>query len=143
VNEADQRWLNALMLISRDLPRTFRTRMASCMVHKGRVVAWGFNQAKSHPLAARFCKHSEAIFLHAELDCIRNATRVLDQRGLGRSTLYTVRVKRAESEGRTMVQGLAKPCKGCAAAIAAFGIGRAVWSTEGQGFSCTAVEEIA
>ena len=135
--KSDQHWIEQLVRLARDIPRVGRARLASCMVHKGSVVAWGFNSMKSHPLAQRFGKNSDAIFLHSEVDCIRNAVKVLEPRELVRSTLYTARVKQVSSIDRRMVHGLARPCAGCARAITAFNIGRAVWTLDNEGFTCT------
>ena len=135
--KSDQHWIEQLVRLARDTPRVGRARLASCMVHKGAVVAWGFNSMKSHPLAQRFGKNADAIFLHSEVDCIRNAVKVLEPRELVRSTLYTARVKQVSSVDRRLIHGLARPCTGCAKAIAAFNIGRAVWTLDDNGFTCT------
>ncbi len=103
-------------------------RLAAAIIHgKRRFI--GYNKKKSHPLAARFQKHPEAIELHAELDAIREALRYLEVADLASSTLYVARLKFTGPNKREMIWGLALPCKeGCMKAIAAFDIPRVVYS---------------
>ncbi len=103
-------------------------RLAAAIIHgKRRFI--GYNKKKSHPLAARFQKHPEAIELHAELDAIREALRYLEVADLASSILYVGRLKFTGPNKQEMVWGLALPCKeGCMKAIEAFDIPRVVYS---------------
>lgn len=96
-----------------------RYKMAAGVVYKKHLIATGINQYKSHPLMSEFGKNEEAIFLHAEIDAIKNALRLITPKQLSKCDLYIVRVKRDKSL-KHYVHGLAKPCDGCRRAIEAF-----------------------
>lgn len=134
---SDDEFIGMLARLASDMPKAGRARLAACIVHKGQVAAFGFNSMKSHPFQARFGRNSDSIFLHSETDAIKNALKVLDQRELERSTLYVCRVKKTGPRSRTTILGLARPCEGCARAIATFGIRRTVWSMDDGGFACS------
>jgi tRNA(Arg) A34 adenosine deaminase TadA len=103
-----------------------RIKLAAGVVFKNRLVAVGVNSYKSHPLMSKFGKNPEAIYLHAEVDAIKNALRVLSLQELEKSDILVVRVKRDGHDYRTC---LAKPCEGCARAIEAFNL-RNLYYTE-------------
>lgn len=105
-------------------------RLAACLVHRNEIIAFGICQSKSHPFQAKFGKNQKAIYLHAETDCIKNALREHDQRTIAASTLYVSRVKFFDPSKRRFIFGMAKPCIGCARAIATFGISKVFYSTE-------------
>jgi tRNA(Arg) A34 adenosine deaminase TadA len=110
-----------------------RQRMAAVLVYKNDVVAIGYNKMKTHPIAKRFQKHEEAIYLHAEIDCIKNALRVVDVDFLSKCTMYVLRLKRPETDHKKFVHGMAKPCCGCELAIDQFGIKNVYYTTD-EGF---------
>lgn len=89
----------------------------------GTKIGEGMNKMKSHPLAKKFSKHEEAIFLHAEIAAIADALRQRYPSNLEGSTLYVARVL---ANG---TPAMAKPCAGCQKAIIEFGIGDVVWTT--------------
>ena len=97
--------------------------LAACIVHKNDIVSIGINQKKTHPFQAQYCKHEDAIFLHAETDAIKNALKVLEVNDLKRASLFVVRVTKDRKMAR------AKPCEGCMRAIANFGIKNVFYST--------------
>lgn len=88
---------------------------------------------KSHPLALKWGKNSEAMFIHSELDAIMNASRLRNEVDWRNTTLYVCRVKRTAPRS-SFIWGLARPCisnqGGCAAAIAHYDIGRVVYSLD-------------
>jgi pyrimidine deaminase RibD-like protein len=92
-------------------------KMAALIYDKKRVVSYGLNQKKTHPLQARFTKHPEALCIHAEIAALANARQSVE--GM---VMYVARVNR-RGEPR-----LAKPCKGCASAIIEFGLGNVEWT---------------
>jgi len=106
------------------MPRAGNQTLASCIVKGTKIISFGQNQQKSHPLQSKFSKNPEAIYLHAEIDAIKNALKEIDSSLLEKSTLYVARTKKDGSEG------ISKPCKGCRRAIEAFGISRVVYTTE-------------
>lgn len=117
--------LSLAIRLARSNPGTDRAKMAAVIAKRNTVLAVGFNQYKSHPLQAQFSANEEAIFLHAEIDAIRNCIREHGEGVLSGSTLYIARVYK---NGKP---ALAKPCKGCQRAIAAFNIKHVVW-TKGE-----------
>lgn len=86
-------------------------RMAAVIADGKRVVSIGLNSRKTHPLAARYGRNPEALCIHAEIAAIASARESVD--GM---TMYIARVRK---DGHP---ALAKPCIGCAMALAAFGI---------------------
>lgn len=108
----------------------FRTNAKLCAVItvKNKPVAIGFNSDKTHTFQARFAKNEDAIFRHAETDCILQALREISADDLRRATIYIGRVK-----GNNNSWGLAKPCAGCMRAILHYEIKRVVYSLDETG----------
>lgn len=106
-----------------------RFKMSAGIVYRKHLVATGMNSYKTHPLMNEWGKNEDSIHLHAEIDAIKNALRLIDQNQLSKCDLYIVRVKRKSSKDRAFVHGLAKPCPGCCRAIANFNL-RNVFYTE-------------
>jgi len=106
-----------------------RYKMSAGVVHRRDLVATGDNSYKSHPLMTGPGYNSEQIFMHAEVDAVRNALRLIPQSDLSQCAIYIIRVKR--SRDLTGWQyGMAKPCRGCAGVITSFGIERLWWSED-------------
>lgn len=102
--------------VKRPLPKM------ACVLTDGHNTVVGFNQRKSHPLQLRFNKHNpQAIYLHAEMDAIRQVIR-LQGADLSGFKMYVARVHR---DGEV---ACAKPCKGCQSAILAFNIRSVEWT---------------
>ena len=118
-----------LSRIAEDVPIAGRARIAAAIVLKNEIISIGTNQRKSHPLQAKFSRHYQAIHIHAEIDAIAKAVKRIDTRRLAQSTLYVARVK-LDRTGGDWMWGLAKPCSGCARAIASFDIKRVVWTVD-------------
>ena len=107
-----------------------KMKLAACLVLRNEIISVGFNSDKSHPLQKRFAKNTDAIFKHAEVDCIIKALKIVDEEDLKNATLYVYRVKRQHKGDTGWVSGLAEPCPGCQRAIEHFGIKRHVFSME-------------
>ena len=107
------------------------SRMAAVLVdRKGRVISEGQNKKKSHPFQGRFGKNKDAIFLHAETECILNYLKSKkDVDKLPKLTMYVARAKRT-ADGKSIEPGMAKPCEGCQRALATFGITKVYYTTE-------------
>lgn len=136
---SDEDTINLLVELASNVPKSGRASVAACIVYKGQIIAWGFNQKKTHPFQARFGRNCDAIYLHAETDAIKNSLRHLSEDELSRSTLYVGRSKKVSPHSKKTLPGLARPCEGCARAISTFGIKRTVWSNDDAGFSCTEI----
>lgn len=113
--------------ISQDIECVGNQTLAACVVKRNKIISFGHNKNKTHPLQNKFNKHPQAIYLHAEIDAIKNALKRASVEDLVGSTLYIVRTKKDGSEG------LAKPCSGCMQAIESFNIGKVIYTTNAQG----------
>lgn len=118
-------------------------KIAAGVVYKKHLVAAGVNSYKTHPLMWQFGKNQDSLFLHAEVDAIKNSLKLITHEQLRRCDLYIVRVKR--EDGNPVWQpGLAKPCKGCQHAIETFDIRRVYYTTDaGTLHKVCSCEEIA
>ena len=112
-----------LETLSINTPRVFRAKTAAAIFKRKRLLAVGYNKDKTHPLQGRFCKHPEALFLHAEIDAIQLFLRSNPKKELVGSDMYVC---------RTLDDGSlrnAKPCSGCLRALENYGF-RAIFYTE-------------
>jgi deoxycytidylate deaminase len=118
--------IETLRVISEDLIPVSRAKIAAMIVYKGKVISIGVCQWKSHPFAAKYSKHPEAIWLHAEADAIFKAKRKLGEAEFKKSTLIIVRTKQ-DADGST-TYGISKPCAGCEKCIAEHGIKTVIYT---------------
>lgn len=107
-------------------------KIAAAIVIKNEIVAVGYNKYKTHPMQRRYAKHEAAVSLHAEIDCIKNALRVIDGDDLQKARMYVLRVKRPDNDHSVFIRAMAKPCCGCHGAVDAFGL-KAVYYTTDEG----------
>ena len=110
-------------------PPVGNARIGAAITLGKKIVSFGHNQFKSHPLQRRFGRNESSIYLHAEIDAIKNALRVCEVDDLRHCVLHVLRVKRAAPHG-CFIWGMAKPCLGCMRAIATFGIREVYYSVE-------------
>jgi len=129
-NRRDQKFLNLLAQLAITVEPVRKARIASCLVRRNEIVAFGINKLKSHPFQAKFSKNEDSIYLHSEIDCIKNALRAISIEELKDCTLYIARMKYESTHRRQMIPGLARPCTGCQSAIRAFDIKHVIY-TEG------------
>lgn len=127
--------LNTLTRVAEANDEYPRARMAAALIKGGTVMAIGTNRRKTDPLQAKYSKNADAIYLHSEINCIKNALRNYSVEELEGSTMYVCRVKRPHETSKKWVWGLAKPCEGCSRAIAEFGIKNVVYTTD-KHFHC-------
>ena len=130
IEQPNHRVIRMLTRLAIENPGTrTRYKMSAGVVHRRDLVATGVNSYKSHPLMTGPGYNSEQIFMHAEVDAVRNALRLIPQSDLSQCAIYIIRVKR--SRDLTGWQyGMAKPCRGCARVITSFGIERLWWSED-------------
>lgn len=107
-----------------------RTRLAACLVYKNELLAVGYNKNKTHPIAKRFQKTEGAEYLHAEVDCIKNALRTYSPELVAKSTLYVLRVKHPDDDHKAFIRGMAKPCTGCQFCIDQYQIKKVYFTTD-------------
>jgi tRNA(Arg) A34 adenosine deaminase TadA len=106
-----------------------RAKLASALVKDNRVISIGINRRKTDPLQAKYGKNHDSIHMHAEIHAIKNALNRHPVSYIRGSILYVCRVKRKNQKTSDFVPALAKPCEGCARAIAEFGIKSVVYTT--------------
>jgi tRNA(Arg) A34 adenosine deaminase TadA len=99
-----------------------RFKLAAAIVYKKHIIAIGLNSYKTHPIMNGEGYKEGQVFLHAEMDAIRNALNYIDADQLSKCDLYIARVKRPNGKSRKWISGLARPCPGCMRGIANFGI---------------------
>lgn len=116
-------------------PPVYRTKIAAAIYHKNKFVALGHNSYKTHPFQARFGRHIDCIYLHAETAAIKNALKYLDVHSIKKAALYVARVKWEDGKKDKLIQGLAMPCSGCQRAIATFGIEEVFYTLDNEGYS--------
>ena len=110
-----------------------RFKLAAGIVYRKHLIATGVNSYKTHPLMNAWGKNEDSLFLHAEIDAIKNALKLIDQNQLAKCDMYIVRVKRfSPSDKNKWTYGLAKPCIGCRRAIGNFNIKNVYWTTDEQ-----------
>lgn len=99
------------------------TRLVAAIIHKGKVVSYGKNQYKTHPTMIKFSKNPHAIFLHAEVDAINKAKKVLSREDLSKTKLIVMRILKDGTYAN------AKPCCGCSKCIEHYGITNVIYTT--------------
>lgn len=118
-----QKRLQDLVAIAQDVSDFDKNRHAASIYIGNRLISIGVNQLKSHPLQAKFGANPDKIFLHAEIDAIRNALRRVKISELQSAVLYVARVRQG-------VIRLSMPCVGCQGAIMHFGIRDVYWTND-------------
>jgi deoxycytidylate deaminase len=110
--------LKKIQLLAQDASQMTKHRHAAAIYIGTRLVSVGVNKMKSHPLQAKFGRNSDAIYIHAEIDAIKNALKRIRLADLENATLYVAKAKATNS----------KPCEGCQKAIIHFGIKKVFWT---------------
>lgn len=122
MNSRDKKYIDETLQLARAGARVGGARLGAMLVIGNRVVSMGQNLYKSHPLQKRFGKNEEAIYQHAEINCLINFLRNNSVSDLGKATLYVARVVGEDMD----LVGEAKPCLGCMKAIDHYGIRKVV-----------------
>lgn len=128
IDRPQRKIIDQLFNMAQDVHPVSKARVVAALVYKNKIVSYGFNQRKTHPLAAKFCKNPEANMLHAEVHCIRNAINKYGVDFLKKCTMYVARAK-LKNDRETFEWGMAKPCSGCSSAIVKFGIKKVIYTT--------------
>ena len=116
--------------IAASTERFSSAKIGAVLAIRNEIISIGFNQRKTHPFQRKFSKNEDCIYLHAEIDAIKNALRLNDPELLARCTLYVSRVKCVSTHDKTLILGLAKPCSGCMRAIKKYRIPEVIYSTD-------------
>lgn len=128
------KYFDILRKVAETVEPVARQRLAACLVYKNQIVAMGINKKKTHPFQQQYSKNEDAIYLHAENDCIVNALRTLSSVDLKKCSLYIMRIKKRDEKAKKYISGLAKPCCGCQRAIAQFDIKNVYYSLDEEGW---------
>ena len=123
--------ITQLFEMAQDSEIVCRARVVSAIVYQNKIIAYGFNQVKTHPMAAKFSKHPGAHSLHAEVAAIRNCIRKYGPDILKKSTIFVARAKQSYDNSE-FSWGMSKPCVGCTKAIKTFKIPKVVYTTENE-----------
>ena len=108
-------------------------KFAAAVGIKGKIISLGFASNKTHPFAAKYGKNADSLYLHAETSAIVNSLTHIGRDGFSKATLYIYRVKRPNAHSDEWVDGMAKPCLGCAKAIAEFDFKKVIYTTNNNG----------
>lgn len=127
---ANTRIVNTLRQAAVDNDINMRHKLAAGIVYKRSLIAVGVNSFKTHPLMLRYGKNDQSVYLHAEIDVIKNALKIIDVTDLEQCDLYVYRVKKAAQYSPRWITGLARPCSGCQRAIEAFGFRSVFYTTD-------------
>jgi deoxycytidylate deaminase len=129
-----EKLFNTMFALAQSLDKVANARIVAAITLKNDVISFGFNQRKSHPFQKKYSVNEDSIYLHAEVDAIKNALKVISD--LKNCSLFVSRVK-FNKKGGPFVPGISCPCEGCKKAIVAFGI-KKVFYTENNAleFSC-------
>ncbi|AGS80967.1 hypothetical protein [Caulobacter phage Cr30] len=127
--------IEMLKAIATDVAPVGASRHAAAIVYRGEILSIGVNNHTAHPFQKKFSKHEDAIFLHAETDAIRKAIKKHGADILEKSTLYVARMKYTDTKKTKMVQGMSRPCIGCARCASTFGIKNVYYTTD-EGYEC-------
>lgn len=124
----DENLINKLFDVCKNKEPVVRTRICAAITSKDLVrPIIATNSFKTHPLQYKFKKNPDSIHLHAEVNVVVKALKVLSQEQLSKSDLYVMRAKFVDE---TWKYGLAKPCSGCQQCISAFGFRNVFYSDE-------------
>jgi deoxycytidylate deaminase len=100
-----------------------RYPMGSVIIHRSKVISFGINKIKTHPLQKNPHTGNHG-FIHAELDAIIKS----QSRTLNNHQIYTARLLKNNSLGN------AKPCKSCREILLSYGIHIVNYSLEDNKF---------
>ena len=109
---------------------TGTVKVAAALIYRGRILATGTNQYKTHPLMMTRGYREDQNWRHAEVDCIINGLKVMTKEQMKRCELRVVRAKRPSHDSKEWILGLAKPCPGCSQVIRNYGISRVTWTED-------------
>lgn len=97
-------------------------RIVAAITHKGKIIALGCNSYKTHPRAVELQGSDNKPCLHAEMNAIFQAEKLMDS--LKDCELYVIRAKKIRFNlgYPEWVYGISKPCIGCEKLIKSLGI---------------------
>ena len=107
--------------------KTFtKMRHIALIFKKGKLLAWGINKTKTHPLLKKFPYKSYSDAVHAEILC----NKKIKSKDKSKLDMIVVRINRTGNVGNSM------PCAGCQAYLKSQGFKKVKYS-DGEGGFCT------
>jgi len=124
--------LDNLFQKSISIQKCANARITAAVVLKNTIIAEGNNSLKTHPFQKKYGKNCDSIHLHAEVDAVIKALKVISVDDIAKCDLYIARSKQSKKRGN-FHWGLAKPCDGCKRMIAAMNIKSVYYTTNEDG----------
>jgi len=126
--------INTLEHVAIATPFQGSAKIAAAVVRGKKIIGLGVNRDKTHPMQAKYNENPDRIFLHAEIDAIKNAIRFINAEDLKKCAMYVVRVKRPDTHDKVnWIYGTAAPCDGCMKCLEAFQVHDVIFTTDGGG----------
>jgi len=130
-----QHFIDELFTLAQAVEPVRGARIAAGIVHRGKIVGYGYCHKKSHPFQAKFAKNEHAVFFHAETHAIKNALNNISVSDLKKSSLYIARARYKNTKAREWEYGLACPCAGCQSCIETFEIQNIFYTLNRKGIA--------
>lgn len=130
------RWIAQAFRLAQFGPEAGNARVCALLVLNNSFMASGFNSTVTDPMQARFAKHPEAIYRHAEISCLKHALNqvMLPSGAIAQCTLYIARAKYTDETKVEFTQGLARPCEGCMRAINFWKVKQTIYTLDNAGW---------
>lgn len=122
--------IDRLFELSKQKDKVSGASIVACLTYKN-FLFFGENQMKTCPFQCEFAKNSEAQFIHAEVDVIKQARKFLTEKEFKRATLIVVRAKQ-DPESKDYVFGCSKPCCGCERCINEYSIKNVIYYNQSE-----------
>jgi tRNA(Arg) A34 adenosine deaminase TadA len=107
-----------------------RVRVASAIVYRHKLISIGTNKLKTDPFQKRFSRNNNKIYIHAEIEAIKKASKILTKKEFKHSSIYVCRLKwNSTHKNKKLIFGMSKPCDSCMNAIIEFGIKKIIYTT--------------
>ncbi len=111
--------------------RRSRVKLLSAIYYKNSIISVAQNELKSHPLQSKHSSKDCLETLHAEVNAIRKALKIIQVDTLRHVNLYVARIRDGDGPIRfdQPEWGLCKPCTTCQNVLDAFDIGNVFYTT--------------
>lgn len=124
--------LSVLDEVTRSIDRPVRNiRISAAVVYKKQIISIGTCQNKTHPFQQYYASNPNAIYLHAEIDAIQQAVRLIGKEKMRHCNLYVHRLRKLGRFGN-YVWAIAKPCSGCHRCVLDHGLDNIIYTTNSQ-----------
>lgn len=116
-----------------------KQKVACAIVKGNKILFIGENKYKTSPIQKEYAKHDKALFLHAEVDAIKQAIAMYGKKEISDCDIYIARTKKV---GKTYEYGLAKPCVGCMKLIHEVGFSNVIYTNDSNSFEKCGTHEL-